>query len=150
MRDPGPRGEPFFFYLTPPVVLRLIPLAVLAFIMLQVFYGGYTVGSARLSSGFHNNPELWWLLAFLIGFTAIMLRLAFPPKRTQARLEIRHHSISFVPRRIDQRMGGASVTEAAVTAQSTEILFCHKLLEGIPEGFSFVIRGNHEHEARFR
>ena len=146
MRDPGPPGEPFIFYLTPPVVLRLIPLTVLAFVMLQVFYGGYTVGSARISSGFRNNPELWWLVALLVGFTAIMLRLAFPPRRTQARLEIRHDSISFVPRRIDQRMGGASVTEAAVTAQSAEILFCHKLLEGIPEGFSFVIRGNHEHE----
>jgi hypothetical protein len=85
-----------------------MPLAVLAFVMLQVFYGGYTVGSARISSGFRNNPELWWLVALLVGFTAIMLRLAFPPRRTQARLEIRHDSISFVPRRIDQRMGGAS------------------------------------------
>lgn len=146
MALPARRGEPFIFCFTPPVVLRLILLAVLAFITLQVFSGGYTIGSARLSSGFRNNPELWWLVVFLIGFISIMLRLAFPPRRTQARLEIRHDSIRFVPRRIDQRIGGASVTEAAVTPQSAEILLCHKLLEGIPEGFSLVIRGNHEHE----
>lgn len=150
MKDPGPRGEPFIFYFTPSVVLRLICLAAPTFIILQVLYGAYTVGSARLTSGFRNNPELWWMVIFLIGFIAFVLRLAFPPRRTQARLEIRHDSVCFVPRRIDQRMSGATVTQAAVTPQSVEILLCHKLLEGIPEGFSLVIRGNHEDEREVR
>jgi hypothetical protein len=143
------RGEPFILYFTPPVILRLIPLAVLAFVVLQVSYAGYTIGSSGISSGFHNYPELWWLVPVLIGFIAITLRLVFPPRRTQARLEIRHDSVSFVPRRIDQRVGD-SVTAAAVTPQSAEILLCHKLLEEMHDSFSVVIRGNDEPEREVR
>jgi len=150
MRDQGPPDEPFILYFTPPVVLRLIVLAPPTFIILQVLYGGYTLGSARLLSGFRYHPELWGLVVFLIGCIAFLLRLAFPPRHTQARLEIRPGSISFVPRRIDQRWSGAAVTEAAVTPQSAEILLCHKLLERIPEGFSLVICGNHEPEREVR
>ena len=61
---PAQRGEPFILYFTPPVVLRLICLAAPTFIILQVLYGAYTVGPARLSSGFRNAPYLfyggWW------------------------------------------------------------------------------------------
>jgi hypothetical protein len=149
MPPSAPRGEPFIFYLTPPAVFRLIPLAVAAFLLLDPGYKAWALGSTRLSTGFSNHPELWWLVVLLVGLTVFMVRLAFPPLRALSKLVIQHDRVSFVPRGIDLRMGDP-VVEVAVTSQSTEILLCRRFLENLPDGYSLVVRGNHEPEREIR
>ena len=143
------RGEPFVFYLTPPAVLRLIPLAVAAFLLLDPGYKAWALGSTRLSAGFSNHPALWWLVVLLVGSTVFLVRLAFPPLRALSKLVIQHESVSFVPRGVDRRMGD-QVLEAAVTSQSTEILLCRRFLESLADGYSLVVRGSHEPEREIR
>jgi hypothetical protein len=142
------RGEPFLFYIAPSVILRAIPLAYVAVVLLGVAYIPLMVGLARLSNGFRNYPALWWLVLLLAASVALMLWLAFPPRETQARLDVRYDSLSFIPSQRDQSFFAKQPVKAAVTAQSREILFCLSFFEGLPEGTRLIVCGAHEPERK--
>ena len=114
--------------------------------LLSAVYIPVTVGTLRFSNGFRDNPALWWLVIILLGSVLLMLRLAFPSRAAQARLEIRHDALSFVPRRLDRYLSGEEAVEVAVTPQATEILFCQSFFEDMPDGYRMVVRGAHEPE----
>ena len=140
-------SEPFVFYMPPSVLLRAIPLAYVATVLLGASYILFTVGPARLSAGFRNHHALWWVVILFVASIALMLWLAFPTRRAQARLAVRYDSVSFVPSPRDQSFFGKQIVAAAVTAQSREILFCHSFFEGMPDGFvKLIVRGTDEPE----
>ncbi len=139
-------NEPFAFYMPPSVILRAIPLAYVAVVLLGASYIPFTVGLARLSAGFRNHPALWWEVLFFVASIALMLWFAFPPRDAQARLEVRRDSVSFIPSRSDQSFLGKQIVAAAVTPQSRDILFCHSVFEGMPDGFKLIVRSTDEPE----
>lgn len=146
MAIPAQRCELSVIYFAPSIVFRIIPLAYVALVLLGA---GYISLAAGLK-GIRNQPALWWLAIIGAVSAAWMLRLAFPPRRTQARLEIRHDRVSFVPRRIDQYLSGEQVTEAAITPQSSELLLCHGFLEDMHVGYGVIVRDLREREQEVR
>ena len=72
--------------------------------------------------------------------------MAFPSQGAQARLQIGHDNVSFIPSRNDRHFFGEQVIETAVTPQSTEILVCHSYYEGLPNGYSLIVRAADEIE----
>jgi len=133
------RGEPFVFYVTPSDVFRIIPLAYVALVLLGSAY----VGLPTLARRF-NQPAGGALDILLAGTVGLMLRLAFPWLASQARLEIRHDSIRFVPHRVGRYLRGEVVDKVAVRPESTEILLCQSFYLDIPDGYRMVVRGAHE------
>ncbi len=79
-----------------------------------------------------------------------MLAMAFLPRLTEGRLEIRHDGVLFIPRGLDRFLSGEEVTQAAVSPQSTEILLCHSFLESMHVGYGVIVRGPHEREQEVR
>lgn len=144
------RGEPFVFYITPSVVFRVIVLAYAALPLLIFTQLILKVGLSHLVDRFRSYPPLWWLVILGVASVAFGLRLTFPPRRTQAMLHIRKDSVRFTPRRMDQRLSGESVVEAAVTVQSREILLSHNFFEGLPNGYRIIVRGADEPEREVR
>ena len=134
------RGEPFVFYITPSVVFQVIPLAYIALLLVLAAQFPLKVGFGRVGDSFRNHPALWWLVVIWVASIIIASRLAFPPRSVQARLHIRKDCIRFTPRRMDQRLSGESVVEAAVTAQSREILLSHNFFEGFTDGYRVIVR----------
>jgi hypothetical protein len=136
------RGEPFLFYITPPVVLRVLGLVYAGLVLLGTAYVGLPTLSRRL-----NHPAPWLLDIMLAGWVLfwvlLPLRLVFPSLASQARLEIRHDGLRFVPRRVI-RYFGEVVDKVAVNPESTEILLCQSFYLDIPDGYRMVVRGAHE------
>lgn len=144
------RGEPFVVYITPSVGFRVIPLAYIAFLLLEAARFPSTIGLGRLADGFRNYPVLWWLIVLLVASLAFALRLAFPRRRSHARLQIQHDGVTFIPRRVDRYLFAEPGTEAPITPQSNEILLCHSFLEGLPDGYRVIVRGDDESEREMR
>ncbi len=136
------RGEPFTFYIRLSAIIRFFPLAATALFLYFLVSIPVSVGTR----GFTNHPALWLLEIGFVGAVALQLWLAFPQRRTQARLEVLRESIKFIPRRMDRRFLGAQVTEVRVTARSSEILFCRSRFEGMPDGVRLIVRGSDEPE----
>jgi hypothetical protein len=136
------RGEPFLFYITPPVVFRVLGLVYAGLVLLGTAYVGLPTLSRRL-----NHPAPWLLDIMLAGWVLfwvlLPLRLVFPSLASQARLEIRHDGLRFVPRRVI-RYFGEVVDKVAVNPESTEILLCQSFYLDIPDGYRMVVRGAHE------
>src|SRR4051794_3657117 len=95
----GQESEPFVFYAPPSVIFRVIPLAYVAVVLFAAFYIPW---AAVLS----KYPGWWWLVIVLLASIVWMLRLAFPPRSVQARLDVRRDSVSFIPSRRDQSFLG--------------------------------------------
>ena len=91
------RDEPFIFYVKSPVILRLIPLANIAILLSVAVYIPLTIGLTRFSSGFKNYPALWWLALGFVAAITFVSWLAFPSRGAQARLQIGHDNVSFIP-----------------------------------------------------
>lgn len=148
------RDETFVFCIAPSSGLRAIPLSFAAFFLLCATYGAWKVGLSRLSSDLGNDPDLWWLVIGLgVAFAfpiAFFLRLAFPPRSAQGRLQARRDSVSFIPGRVERRFLGEPVIEAAVTPQSKEILLCHSFFQELPDGYRVIIRAVDETEREVR
>ena len=144
------RGEPFVLYITPSVVFQVIPLAYIAILLVLAAQFPVKVGFGRVGDSFRNHPALWWLVVIWVASIIIASRSAFPPRSVQARLHIRKDCIRFTPRRMDQRLSGESVVDAAVTAQSREILLSHNFFEGFTDGYRVIVRGDDEPEREIR
>jgi hypothetical protein len=144
------RGEPFVFCVQPPLSRRVIPLAYTALLLLCAAYIPLKVGLSRFSEGFGNHPALWFLAIGLVAAIALALRLAFPPRGAQPRLQIRHDSVRFIPGRVERHLFAEPAIEAAITPQSREILLCHSFLEELPDGYRVIIRAADETEREVR
>jgi hypothetical protein len=149
MSDLVERRKPFIFYVRPSRAFLFIPFAGIALLLWGPFQFIRTVGAARFAEGFDDHPELWVLVALLLGGIALILRLAFPRRRSLSRLEVRHDHVIFVPRSFDRRMG-ESITEVTVPPRATEILLAKNSLEGLPDGYSLVILSASEPEREVR
>jgi hypothetical protein len=138
------RGGPFIFYVKSPVILRLIPLVHVAISLSVGAYIPLTIGLTRFSDAFKNYPALWWLVLGLLAATTFVLWLAFPSRDAQARLQIVHDNVSFIPSRNDRHFFGEQVVETGVPPQSSEVLVCHSYYEGLPNGYSLIVRTANE------
>jgi len=104
-------------------------------LLLCAAYIPLKVGLSRFSEGFGNHPALWFLASGLVAAIALALRLAFPPRGAQPRLQIRHDSVRFISGRVERHLFAEPAIEAAITPQSREILLCHSFLEELPDGY---------------
>jgi hypothetical protein len=150
MPVPAHRSEPFIYYIVPPIFFRIIPLAISAlFISIPA---GFLVldGLQGVSARFSNYPELWWLVLMLAGSIVLLWRMAFPPRRVQARLEVGRDGVVFVPSVTKRRFFGESVAQADITPQSIELLLCHSYLLTIPDGYRVIVRDASEQEREIR
>jgi hypothetical protein len=104
------------------------------------------VACLPLKIGLHKFIEdlggdgLLYLAVGLLALSALALRLAFPPRSTQPKLQISHDNISFVPGPIARHVFAEPTIEAEVPSQAREILVCHHFLEELPDGYSLIIR----------
>jgi hypothetical protein len=131
------RDQEFDFIITPIPFQRGVAFAVIAMLLL--------IPAALVPLLVRNWTDscLWLLIVLLVIFVtgmASFLPLAFPPKRMQARLQIRHDSVSFVPGTMARRIFSEPVIEAAVTPQSSEILLCHDFFQELSDGYKVIVR----------
>ena len=144
------RDDPFIIDVHPPVIIRTILLAGAALFLGMsgfLFYGFALLGWSNLAQ---FGPSLWLLVLVMPSTTVFMLWLAFPGPAALANLQFRPTGVRWVPRRVDRRLSGEQVTEAAITDQSCEILFCHSVYEGMPNGDRIIVRGADGHEQEIR
>lgn len=134
------QGKPLDFAIAPPFVSRVIALAAgVAPLLLLALWFPLKVGPAR----FFNRSVGWLIFAMLLAPAALFLRLAFPPRSSMARLQIRHDSISLILRGWAKHYFAQPVIEAAITPDSTEILLCQK---GLPNGYGVIVRSGGRRE----
>lgn len=74
-----------------------------------------------------------------------MIRLAFPPRRVQPRLEAGNDRITFIPRGIDRVLGDPD-TEIAISPKSSEVLICLDLYDKHFDGYRVIIHSPEEPE----
>jgi len=137
--------EPFVFYMTPGVVVRSLPLFGAAFFLSMELYLMWGLAFEHL----RPNPGMWWVpwsvTALLLGSSAFMIRLAFPPHRVQPRLEARHDRITFIPRGIDRVLGDPDA-EIAISPKSSEVLICLDIYDKHFDGYRVIVHSPEEPE----
>ena len=112
--DSAQHGEPFVFYIPPPIVIRLVIIAMFAFPVI-IFLG---IGLVEYPEKFFSHVNQLFSVVILLGsFQGIGIwLLAFPPKGALARLEFRHDKVTVVPRSISQTPWRASGRGACYTS----------------------------------
>jgi hypothetical protein len=137
--------QPFVFYMSPGAILRGIPLFTAAFFLSSGLYLVWGLGLGRLSMMLRRDPGAWFVMVILLGGTAFMIRLAFPPRRAQARLEARGDRITFVPRGMERVMGDPA-TEVAITSKSSAVLICLDRYDKLFDGYRVIVHSPEEPE----
>lgn len=125
------------FPIAPPFIRRAIALAAVAFLLIPAVWFPLKLGSARFLHAFTDSSLGWLLYAVFLVPSAFFLRLAFPPRSAQAKLQIRRDGISFIPSRWVRHYFAEPVIEAPITPQSMEILLRQK---GLPNGYAVIVR----------
>jgi hypothetical protein len=140
------RGDPFIFVIPSPRVRTIIALVPATLLLLTFSYIPFRIGLARFFYDLRYHPAMWFVSASFAVPIAFLLRLAFPPQGLLARLQFCPNSVSFIPAPVATRLFAESISKAAITPQSEEILLCHGALGEWPGGFGYrvIIRGTGE------
>ena len=128
-------GESFVFCLPPPIVSRVIAVGCAG----SFLFAAAVVLKVGLRGNMRGNFVLWLLDIGLVAGIALFLRLGFPPRGAQPSLQFRRDRVRFTPGEIE-RLSAEPVVEAAITAQSKEILLCRDFFEELHDGYRVIIR----------
>lgn len=105
MSNASGAGEPFVFEIPVMRARRKIALAYITFCLLIAFIIPLKVGFSRFHHGLETHPGLWVVYFMFAAAIAFFLRLAFPPRSTRPRLEIKCDNIRYIPGKIERLTG---------------------------------------------
>ena len=130
---------------------RIIALAFVMFYFLVAIYFPLGMGFHRFVDALSVDPLMWVILAVIIGSAiAIFLKLAYPSRRSLAKLEATHDSIRFIPARFLNRFLGEPVLEASITPQAKEIVLSRDLRDKSPNAWNVSVFSVGERERSFK
>ena len=133
-------GRDFVYFVPLPPVSRNIALTFAAIILLMFAILPIRLGIKRTCESLQDDLLLWLLLlAVFAPCIGWMIRLAFPSRRSLARLEFGNKTIRFVPKRILRWIGEPSV-EAPILPNLQEIVLCPGTREYPHNGFTVLLR----------
>jgi len=140
-------GEPFIFEVPVLRMRRNIALAYVAFFLLLALVIPFKVGILRFLHGLETHPGVLVVYFIFVAGITIFLRLAYPPRATRPRLEVKPDSIRYIPGK-SERLSGEPTGEALITPRSDEILLTRNLPDKLSDGHRLIISaaGNVEHE----
>ena len=125
------------FEIAPNFARQLLALLFAAFFLLPLIWIFLAVDRARLAQAFTDSALGWLLCGMSLLPAMFFLRLAFPPRKSWARLRIRRDSISFLPGRLVARYLAQPEINATISKRANEILIRKK---GMPAVYAVVVR----------
>ena len=128
------QSEPFVYPFKPHVVRRILPLAYVAFLLACASVAPLQIGVERFFVDDLGWAGCGYLTAAVLVLVALALRVAFPPARTQPRLEIWRDKMRFVPGPIARHIFAEPISEAEIPTQSREILSAAGISMRFPTG----------------
>jgi hypothetical protein len=135
-----PESEKDFIIAIPPLrVRRIIALSAAAFFLSFIIATPFVVGLSR------TFQPATLMVAIIFGIpAALFLRLAYPPWKSLQKLSVQGGRIRYIPGGLE-RFSGEPSHEASIPADTSEIVFCPKLLEGLdgiyaPDGYRIIMQ----------
>ena len=129
---------------------RIIALVSAGVFLLIAVYIPLKIGLHRFVDMLSDEPSLWALMAFMLAPIALFVKLAYPSRRSLAKLEATHDSIRFVPNWFANRVVGEPILEASITPQAKEIVLCRDLRDKVPTVWSVSICSTGESDRSFK
>ncbi len=143
-------ANPFVFAVPLLRAQRIIALVSAGIFLLIAVYIEFRMGFYTFVYALIHEPFIWVLLGFLGIPIAIFLRLAYPPRRSLAKLEATHDSVRFVPAPFLNRFLGEPILEATISAQATEIVLRRDLRDKVTSTWSVSVLSNGEPDRSFK
>jgi hypothetical protein len=130
---------------------RIIALAFVGFYFLVAIYLLLGMGVHRFVNALSEDPIMSvFFFGILGGAIVFFLKMAYPSRRSLAKLEARHDSIRFIPAPFLNRFLGEPILEATITPQAKEIVLSRDLRDKLSTTWNVSIRSTGEPERSFK
>ena len=127
---------PYIFRVRPRSYLRTLGVFLLVVFVAPVAFIGSKIGLGGIPS---NLLPALFCMATTVGGILFALWILFPPLGTLARFEFTRDRVRFIPNLIARSIGEQS-EETLMSAQSAEILICHRFVPQKVNGYRVIVR----------